>query len=116
MSLNRKNNVIAFAMTFLLGCSSGVPVAITNQSGHALQNVTISGSGFQQHVSAIPAGETATLYVQPKGESGIAIRFDMDGGRFTYAENGYFESQGYRVDIVVDTAGKASVRTELAHY
>jgi hypothetical protein len=114
--MSLKNNVLTSTMAFLLGCSSGVPIAITNQSGQALHNVTVSGSGFQQHVSSIPAGETATLHVHPKGESGVAIRFDLGAKKFSYVENGYFESKGYKVEIVVDTVGKASVRTELAHY
>jgi hypothetical protein len=111
-----KNNLLAVVMALLLGCSQGVPIAITNQSGRALQNVTVSGSGFNQHISSIPAGETTTLRVHPKGETGVAIAFDSGGKKFSYVENGYFEANGYKVAITVDDAGRASVNVTLAHY
>jgi hypothetical protein len=112
-----KNTVLTCATAFLLGCSAGVPIAITNQSGRALQNVTISGHGFDQHLSSIRSGETATLYVHPAAESGVAIAFNMGGKKFTYAEDGYFEANGgYRVAIAVDAAGRAIVHTERANY
>jgi hypothetical protein len=107
---------MAFAMALLLGCSQGVPIAITNQSGRVLQDVTVSGSGFNRHISSIPAGKTATLRVDPKGETGVAIAFDLGGQKFSYVENGYFEASGYKVAITVDDAGHASVNAELAHY
>jgi len=115
-SVRLKNNVLAFVMALLLGCSQGVPIAITNQSGRVLQDVTVSGSGFNQHISSIPAGKTATLRVDPKGETGVAIAFDLGGQKFSYVENGYFEASGYKVAITVDDAGHASVNAELAHY
>jgi hypothetical protein len=111
--MNPKSCVSVFAMALLLGCSSGIPVSIANQSGQALRNVTISGSAFQQHVSLIPAGATTTLHVDPKGATGVAIAFDLGEKRFSYAEDGYFESEGYEVAITVDVAGRASVRSKL---
>ena len=111
-----KNSVLAFVMALLLGCSQGVPIAIANQSGRMLQDVTVSGSGFNQHIASIPVGETATLRVHPKGETGVAIGFDLGGKGFSYAESGYFEAAGYKVTITVDDAGRASVKAELAHY
>jgi hypothetical protein len=111
-----KNNVLAFIMALLLGCSRGVPIAIANQSGRVLQNVTVSGSGFNQRISSIPAGETATLRVHPKGETGVAIAFDSGGKKFSYPESGYVEASGYEVTITVNDAGRASVNVKLAHY
>lgn len=108
--------VLTSIVALLFGCSQGVPIAITNQSGRALQNVTVSGSGFSQHLSSIPAGETATLRVHPKGETGVAIGFERGGKKFSYAESGYFEASGYKVAITVDNAGRASVNAELANY
>jgi hypothetical protein len=97
-----------------VGCSSDVPIAINNQSGKALRNVTISGSGFRQQIPFISAGQTITLYVDPRGESGVAIAFDMGQQRFSYPADGYFESDEYDVVISVDAKGKASVHTDLA--
>jgi hypothetical protein len=113
MKMNLKSCISVFAMALLQGCSSGVPISIANQSGQALRNVTISGSGFRQHVSLIPSGETTTLHVDPKGETGVAIAFNLGEKRFSYAEDGYFESDGYQVAITVDAVGRASVRSEL---
>jgi hypothetical protein len=109
-----KNKLLSFTTTLLLGCSSGIPISITNQSGQALRDVSISGSGFHQHIESIPAGKTATLYVHPKGETGLALAFVLGTKKFSYAEDGYFEAKGYKVAVTVDPAGMASVRTDLA--
>jgi hypothetical protein len=77
-----KNNVLISAIALLLGCSRGVPIAVANQSGRAMENVTISGSGFHQYISSIPTGETATLHVHPKGETGVAIGFNLGKKKF----------------------------------
>jgi hypothetical protein len=53
------------------------------------------------------------LHVDPKGETGVAITFNLGDKRFSYAEDGYFESEGYEVAITVDVAGRASVRSKL---
>jgi hypothetical protein len=108
--------LLAFVVALLLGCSQGVPIAVINQSGRALQNVTVSGSGFNQHIASIPAGETVTVRVHPKGETGAAIGFELGGKKFSYPESGYFEASGYKVAITMDDAGQASVNVELAHY
>jgi hypothetical protein len=111
-----KNSILAVVTALLFGCMKGVPIAITNQSGRALQDITISGAGFTQHISSIPPGETVTLRVHPRGETGVAIGFDLGAKKFSYAENGYFEANGYKVAITVDDTGRASVHTELANY
>jgi hypothetical protein len=108
--------VLAFVAALLFGCSKDVPIAITNQSGRPLQDVAISGAGFNQHISSIPAGETVTLRVHPRGATGVAIGFDLGAKKFSYAESGYFEANGYKVAITVDDAGCASVHAELANY
>ena len=104
-----KRYISAFAVAWLLGCSYDIPISISNQSNQELRDVTISGRGFRQHVSLIPAGETKTLYVDPKGETGVAIAFNLGKKRFSYDEDGYFESDDYEVAIIVDAAGRASV-------
>ena len=114
--MDRAKLLLAFVATLLFGCSQGVPMAITNRSGQALQNVTVSGSGFSQHIASIPAGETVTLRVHPKGETGVAIGFEQGEKKFSYAGSGYFEASGYKVAITVDNAGRASVNAELTHY
>jgi len=108
--------LLASVVALLLGCSQGVPIAIANQSGRALQNVTVSGAGFNQHIASIPAGETVTLRVHPKGETGAAIGFELGGKNFSYPESGYFEANGYKVAITVDGTGRASVNAELTNY
>jgi hypothetical protein len=100
---------------WLYGCSYDIPIYITNHSGQALLNVTVSGSSFERHVALIPVGETATVYVDPKGEVGAAIAFDMGQKRFSYPRDGYFEPDDWEVVIVVDAAGRASVQGDLAN-
>ena len=100
---------------WLYGCSYDIPIHIVNHSGQALRDVIVSGSSFQRRVASIPAGETVTVYVDPKGESGAAIEFNMGQKRFSYAKDGYFDSDDWEVEIVVDAAGKASVKSNLAN-
>lgn len=100
---------------WLYGCSYDIPIYITNRSAQALRNVTVAGSSFRHYVAWIPAGETVTVYADPKGESGAAIAFDMGHKRFSYAKAGYFESDDWEVVIVVDAAGRASVQGYLAN-
>nr|WP_143029003.1 hypothetical protein [Massilia sp. PDC64] len=114
--MDRAKLLLAFVVALLFGCSQGVAMTITNRSGQALHDVAISGSGFSQHIASIPAGETMTLRVHPKGETGVAIGFERGGKKFSYTESGYFEASGYKVAITVDDAGRASVDAELTNY
>ena len=114
--LDLKSSVLAFVTALLFGCSNGVPIAITNQSGRVLPDVPLAGAGVNRPSSSIPAGETVSLRVHPRGETGVAIGFDLGATKFSYAENGYFEANGYKVAITVDGAGRASVHVELANY
>jgi hypothetical protein len=114
MKFKRYMAIAVPVAVWLYGCSYDIPIYITNHSGQALRDVTVSGSGFQRHVALIPAGETATVYVDPKGESGAAVAFDMGQKRFSYAKDGYFESDDWEVVIIVDAAGRASVEGYLA--
>jgi hypothetical protein len=109
MKFKRYIAIAVPVVVWLYGCSYDIPIYITNHSGQVLRNVTVWGSNFQRQVALIPAGETATVYVDPKGEAGAAITFDMGQKRFSYAKDGYFEPDDWEVVIVVDTAGKASV-------
>jgi hypothetical protein len=114
MKFKRYIVIAAPVMVWLYGCSYDIPIHITNHSGRVLRNVIVSGSNFQRQVALIPTGETATVYVDPKGEVGAAIAFDMEQRRFFYAKQGYFEPDDWEVVIVVDAAGKASVNGYLA--
>jgi len=90
---------LAGAMLLLAGC--GVAVTVQNQSPKALADVTISGKGFLQDTGDLAPGSTRTVYVHPRGESGVKITFVADG-RACSAENGYIEDDFmYRVIVTV---------------
>ena len=86
----------------LSGCSTGIPVSITNQSASPIESVTISGSGFTKHVGTIPSGRTESVRVQPIGESGMAVAFSSGSRQIRSRPQGYFEGSGpYEVSVVV---------------
>jgi len=98
----------------LSGCISGVPVSIENQSASDLTNVVVSGKGFSESVGTIRAGNTESIRVRPKGESGIKVTFEVDGQRYSGIEEGYIENDNlYTVKITVDASLSTVIETNL---
>ncbi len=98
----------------LAGCSSGVPVAVSNHSAIPLRNVVLSGSGFSQAVTTLAPGATATAQIHPRGESGIAIAFTADSRRIELPQQGYIEVSGnYSATVTVNPDLSASVVGQL---
>ena len=112
--MNFKSCISAFALLSLIGCSADTIVSVNNQSGQALQNVTISSSGFRKSVALIPVGKTVTWRI-PKGRTDhFAIAFDLREKGFSYSPDVYFESEDWEVAVTVDATGRASVDENLA--
>jgi hypothetical protein len=103
---------VAFT-ALLAGCSSTVPVAVSNNSATALRNVVISGSGFSQAIPLITPGATITTRVRPRGESGIAVSFTADSRRIALPQQGYIEGSGnYAATVIVKPDFSVSVVTK----
>jgi hypothetical protein len=72
----------------------------------------LSGSGFTEPIASIPPGATVTRHVRVKGESGLVLAFEAGAQRVSLPEQGYFESSGYSVVVVVQPDLSASVESK----
>jgi CTP:molybdopterin cytidylyltransferase MocA len=101
-------------MTAILACRrSEVSVTVQNASGHDLRRVVLTGSGFVDTMAQVPAGQSVTLRVRPRGESGLAVSFIADGREFAGPAQGYFEGDGYAVKATVDSTFAVDVISTL---
>jgi len=110
--------VLLLAMAWALaGCHRATQVSIANQSGVALEQVVLSGAGFERPLGTIAAGASVATLVHPRGESGLALSFRAQGRPVLLPPSGYVEGGGrYRVRVVVDPALRAEVDAQLASY
>jgi len=101
----------------LAGCHRATPVSIANRSGAAIEQVVVSGAGFERSLGTIEPGATVATLVHPRGESGLALSFRAGGRPVMLAPSGYVESGGrYRVRIVVDADLRADVQAGPGRY
>ena len=101
----------------LAGCHRATEVSVSNQSGVALEQVVLSGAGFERPLGTIAAGARVATLVHPRGESGLALSFRAGGRPVLLPPAGYVEGGGrYRVRMVVDPALRADVDAQLAAY
>jgi hypothetical protein len=115
--ISRRVAPLALGSVLLLGCSRGTQLTIVNQSNETLQNVVVSGSGFSEAVGSIRPHEDLRLFVYPRGESSLHVRFNARGGTMSFGPEGYFEGTGgYVVTITVAPSLDVSVRSELTKY
>jgi len=93
------------------------PVAVTNHSAKALEQVVIAGSGFQQSLGTIDPGATIRTEIRPRGESGLAVSFNSGARRVSVPPQGYFEAGGeYAVTVVVTPNLEVAVDGDLRIY
>ena len=105
---------VALLVAALLGCSSGAAITVTNNCPTTVRDIVLSGSGFSESVPSLAPGESSTLQVQPKGESGVAISFTAYSRKVVLQQQGYFEGGGaYRVSVSINPNLSATVRSRL---
>lgn len=80
-------------------------VTVRNDSDIALENVTISGVGFQHSVTELKPGSAHTFWFLPRGDTGVDVAFHAAGRGIRGGSHGYFQApphlQPTRI-IVVD--------------
>jgi len=105
----------ALSLAALLSCGrSQVPITVQNGSGHDLRQVILAGSGFADTLAQMAAGQSVTVHVQPRGESGLALSFMVEGRSIAHPARGYFEGAGgYAVNATIDSAFEVDVRSAL---
>jgi len=108
---------LAIIAILLAGCSSGVPVSVSNQSSIPLKDVVLSGSGFTTSIGTVAPGASVATYIQPRGESAIAIAFTANTQRVVLPEQGYIEGSGnYSATVTVERDLTATVTVQLGWY
>lgn len=81
---------------------SGVRVTVQNAGTTPLKSVVLHVTGATYALDDIAPGESATMRVNPTGESHLEVEFtDIDGQTQRLNAGGYFES-GYRGSIRVE--------------
>ncbi len=110
--------VLVAAALMPAGCSQDPVIVITNGSGVALTNVTLSGSGFSQRIDRLSPHGIVRHTVNPKGPSGVRVAFDAAGRRYdTKGQVGLFREKGrYLVDVVIGPDLKLTVLSESRGY
>ncbi len=115
-------SLLAFATLVLvvailaIGLPKNPVVFVHNRSGELLANVRLRGSGFSETIPRIEAGETFVLRVAPRGESGLAVAFDVAGEHREVPEQGYFEPRGgYRVRVDIGPDFEVAIDSRLGH-
>jgi hypothetical protein len=105
----------AVALLFLadpIGLRNGAVITVENDATPVgpLRSVEVSVQGDVAHMGEIPPGEPRTARLHPRGESGVTLRFVLQGAPIA-ATGGYVEdSPVYRMALVVREGGGVFVR------
>jgi len=93
---------------------SQVPITLENGSGHSLRRVVLAGSGFADTLAEVAAGQSVTVRVRPRGESGLALSFLAGDRQIDLPAKGYFEGAGgYVVKATIDSTFSVDVSSTL---
>jgi hypothetical protein len=114
----RNSRVMVLLVSIVMAaCSDDPTITITNRSGKPLDHVVVSGSRFSESIGAMPPGAEREVTVDPRGESGVRLTFDVSNQHVDSGEQGYFEgSGGYHVSATVQPDLTVSVLSELRGY
>lgn len=96
----------------ICGCEfAGARINVYNRSDETLTAIELTGSGFSAAVDSLPPGGTASVRVNPDGESALSVAFTASGERHTIEEQGAFDGRAhYQVRVEVKPDLSVSVR------
>ena len=104
---------LVLVAAIIAGCDrASTPITVTNGSAETIRNIHLSGPGFESSISALEPGESETVRVDPSGEAGLAMSFDVGSRHVETPEQGYFET-GYDVTAKVQPDFKVDVDGEM---
>lgn len=103
MSLERKlASPLALASLMLLaGCTGGTEVVLSNRSSAALQDVSVQFTGGATRPQTLRSRGSATLELNPTGESRLVIVYRSEAGPQACRIDTYLE-RDYRAEFHVD--------------
>ena len=109
-----RHMIFAVLASVLSACGSSTSVAFHNTSGHRLESVVLSGSGFEASLGVVAPSQSVTAHVYPAGESGLAVSFTANGREYSYEPQNYFEGGGsYKVSAKVNDDLTVAVASEI---
>jgi hypothetical protein len=80
-------------------------IMIVNQSNTQLNDLNLSGTGFQRSIEFIPPKTTRWITVKPTGESSLKVSFTADNKFYSKDDLAYFEPcGGYQVRVLINPA------------
>ncbi|MEY2858336.1 MAG: hypothetical protein RLZZ74_2649 [Cyanobacteriota bacterium] len=105
-------SVLGLGSTIALsGCTRGGNLSVVNLSATELTNVVATGSGLNQSIGAIPAGQQREVSLRVPGESALKLDFNANGKHFTSGRQGYVEG-GYNIKITAIVAPDFTVKVD----
>jgi len=104
---------IAVAVGVAAAWPRGVRVTVKNRGPRPLTNVVVHVTGNSYQLGTLRVGESQSVSVQSRGESGVELVFTQDtGDQVRLNAGGYFESSGYEGTIEIELEDGAIVRNE----
>lgn len=93
--------VLAF---LAVGCSRGPRFTVVNRSAVVLDDVRLEYSGGSAPIGRLSPGETRSVRITPRGESGLQIGFRDPGGVVHEQKVDVYFETGYRgtLEIAID--------------
>jgi len=104
-------SAIIAAAALLCACVAGVPVSVVNHSQAQLTGVVVSGSGFNETITSIAAGDTATVHVRARDETPIKVSFEVAGQRYSAISSEKLVNGASAVEATVDADFTISIDT-----
>jgi hypothetical protein len=95
--------VVGLVALSVATCSKRASVSIRNRSQTEVREVRIEGRCFGEEVGALAPAGSATVRVEPCGESGVQVTFSADGKIHRSPQLGYIEaSASYSLQLSIE--------------
>ncbi|MFZ2491894.1 MAG: hypothetical protein WA208_10455 [Thermoanaerobaculia bacterium] len=99
---------------FLVACApGGATMVVENRTGSAVSDIRISAREVEYRIPELKPGEVRAFSAKPRGESGVAISYVVDGRSVKVPEQGYFEGDPYYVVVIGISSEGATINTTI---
>ena len=109
-----RNVAAAATALFITACDRGPIIQVINRSDVELREVVLSGSGFSERVTSLPAAGHHSFSPSVRGESSLSVTFAAAGVHHESAQDTYFEGgESYFVVVTIDPQMKVTTDAKL---
>jgi len=88
-------------------------MVVENRSSVPIRDVVVSVRETQYKFAELKPGETRAFSARPRGESGVAVSYTIEGRVIQVPEQGYFEDNPHYVVILGLSDTGATVETTI---